>query len=47
MAGGVAANVLAFQRGAHMFRVHDVAETRDALAVAAATVGDAAASDRE
>jgi len=47
VAGSVAANVLAFQRGAHMFRVHDVAETRDALAVAAATVGDAAASDRE
>jgi dihydropteroate synthase len=46
-AGGVAANVLAFLRGAHMFRVHDVAETRDALAVAAATVGDAAASDLE
>ena len=38
VAGGIAANVLAFQRGAHMFRVHDVAETRDALAVAAATV---------
>ena len=47
MAGGIAANVLAFQRGAHMFRVHDVAETRDALAVAAATVGGAAALDRE
>jgi dihydropteroate synthase len=43
VAGGIAANVLAFQRGAHMFRVHDVAETRDALAVAAATVGGAAA----
>jgi dihydropteroate synthase len=47
VAGGIAANVLAFQRGAHMFRVHDVAETRDALAVAAATVGGAAALDRE
>jgi dihydropteroate synthase len=47
VAGGVAANVLAFLRGAHMFRVHDVAETRDGLAVAAATVGDAAASDGE
>jgi dihydropteroate synthase len=41
-AGGVAANVLAFERGAHMFRVHDVPATRDALTVAAATVGDAA-----
>jgi dihydropteroate synthase len=39
VAGSVAANVLAFQGGAHMFRVHDVAETRDGLAVAAATVG--------
>ncbi len=47
VAGGIAANVLAFQRGAQMFRVHDVAETRDALAVAAATVGGAAALDRE
>jgi dihydropteroate synthase len=41
-AGGLAANVLAFERGAHMFRVHDVPATRDALTVAAATVGDAA-----
>jgi len=38
VAGTVAANVIAFERGAHMFRVHDVAATRDALAVAAATV---------
>ena len=36
-AGTVAANVLAFERGAAMFRVHDVAPTRDALKVAAAT----------
>jgi dihydropteroate synthase len=42
VAGGVAASVLAFQRGAHMFRVHDVAHTRDGLRVAAATVGHAA-----
>lgn len=42
IAGGIGANVLAFQRGAHMFRVHDVAQTRDALTVAAATVGLAA-----
>jgi dihydropteroate synthase len=44
-AGGVAANVLAFERGAHMFRVHDVSETRDALTVAAATVGPEAARE--
>jgi dihydropteroate synthase len=42
MAGGLGANVLAFERGAHMFRVHEVAQTRDALTVAAATVGHAA-----
>ena len=39
VAGTVAANVMAFERGAHMFRVHDVAATRDALVVASATVG--------
>jgi dihydropteroate synthase len=33
----IAANVLAFERGASMFRVHDVAANRDALQVAAAT----------
>jgi dihydropteroate synthase len=33
----VATNVIAFERGARVFRVHDVAATRDALAVAAAT----------
>jgi dihydropteroate synthase len=33
-----AANVLAFERGASVFRVHDVPETLDALAVAAATL---------
>jgi dihydropteroate synthase len=38
VAGTVAANVIAYERGAHMFRVHDVAPTRDALAVASATV---------
>ncbi len=38
VAGTVAANVIAFERGAHMFRVHDVAAARDALAVASATV---------
>ena len=38
VAGTVAANVIAYERGAHMFRVHDVAAARDALVVAAATV---------
>jgi dihydropteroate synthase len=37
VAGTVAANVLAFERGATMFRVHDVGPTRDALLVAGAT----------
>src|SRR4051812_30464431 len=36
--GTVATNVLAYERGAEVFRVHDVAATRDALAVAAATL---------
>ena len=40
LAGTVAANVIAFERGAHMFRVHDVAAARDALAVASATVDE-------
>ena len=38
LASTVAANVLAYERGARLFRVHDVAPTKDALAVAAATV---------
>ncbi len=33
----VATSVIAFERGARVFRVHDVAATRDALAVTAAT----------
>jgi len=33
----VATSVIAFERGARVFRVHDVAATADALAVAAAT----------
>ena len=37
-AGTAAANVLAYERGARVFRVHDVAVTRDALAVATATL---------
>ncbi len=36
--GTIATNVLAFQRGARVFRVHDVAPVRDALTVAAATL---------
>jgi dihydropteroate synthase len=35
----VATTVIAFERGARVFRVHDVAATADALAVAAATFG--------
>jgi dihydropteroate synthase len=35
----VATTVIAFERGAQVFRVHDVAATADALAVAAATFG--------
>ncbi|MHB8659287.1 MAG: dihydropteroate synthase [Solirubrobacteraceae bacterium] len=36
--GTIATNVLALERGASVFRVHDVAAVRDALLVAAATV---------
>jgi len=36
--GTIATNVLALARGASVFRVHDVAEARDALDVAAATL---------
>jgi dihydropteroate synthase len=38
LAGTIATNVLALERGASVFRVHDAAPLRDALAVAAATV---------
>jgi dihydropteroate synthase len=38
VAGTVAVNVLAFERGARVFRVHDVGPTHDALRVTAATV---------
>jgi len=41
--GTIATSVLAYERGASVFRVHDVAELRDALTVAAATVGREAA----
>ena len=37
--GTIATNVLALERGACVFRVHDVAPVADALAIAAATVG--------
>ncbi|MDQ3934007.1 MAG: dihydropteroate synthase [Actinomycetota bacterium] len=37
--GTIATNVLAWERGASVFRVHDVAEVADALRVAVATVG--------
>ena len=36
--GTIATNVLALERGASVFRVHDVAPVVDALRVAAATV---------
>jgi dihydropteroate synthase len=39
LAGTIATNVLAFEAGARVFRVHDVAPAREALAVAAATLG--------
>jgi len=39
LAGTIATNVLALERGASVFRVHDVAPVRDALAVTAATLG--------
>jgi dihydropteroate synthase len=38
LAGSLSAVVLAFERGASMFRVHDVREARDALSVAGATL---------
>ena len=36
--GTIATNVMALERGASIFRVHDVAQVADALAVAAATL---------
>jgi dihydropteroate synthase len=39
LAGTIATNVLALERGAEVFRVHDVAPVREALVVAAATLG--------
>ena len=40
LGGTVASTVLAFERGASVFRVHEVAPVREALAVAAATLGE-------
>jgi dihydropteroate synthase len=37
--GTIASNVMALERGARVFRVHDVRAVADALAIAAATVG--------
>ncbi len=39
LAGTIATSVLAFERGASVLRVHDVAPVRDALTLAAATLG--------
>jgi dihydropteroate synthase len=38
LAASIATNVLAYERGARVFRVHDVASVRDALIIAGATV---------
>ena len=38
VAATIATNVIAYERGARIFRVHDVAPVYDALAVTAATV---------
>src|SRR4051794_26663799 len=38
LAGTIASNIIAYERGARVFRVHDVAPAVDALKVAAATV---------
>ena len=39
LAGTIATNVLALERGGSIFRVHDVGPVREALAVASATLG--------
>lgn len=39
LAGTIATTIIAYQRGARVFRVHDVAPNLDALQVAGATVG--------
>ncbi len=38
LAATIATNVIAYERGAHIFRVHDVAPVRDALLITSATV---------
>ena len=38
LAGTVVTNVLAYERGARIFRVHDVAPVYDGLVIAGATV---------
>lgn len=38
VAGTIASNVLAYQKGGHIFRVHDVRENTDALRVATAAI---------
>jgi dihydropteroate synthase len=40
LAGTIATNVLAYERGASIFRVHDVGPVHGALAVTAATLGE-------
>jgi dihydropteroate synthase len=40
LAGTIATNVLALERGASVFRVHEVTPLREALTVAAATLGE-------
>jgi dihydropteroate synthase len=40
LAATIATNVMAYERGASVFRVHDVAAVRDGLLMAAATVND-------
>jgi dihydropteroate synthase len=42
--GTIATNVLAYERGARVFRVHEVASVADALAVTAATVATSAST---
>jgi len=37
--GTIATNVMAYERGASVFRVHDVRPVADALAIATATFG--------
>ena len=45
LAGTIATNVMALERGASVFRVHDAGSVADALTVAAATVARSAAEE--